>query len=127
MMFGQELNIHRIFKRLTKALIRLRVCAGWSEALLVAHTTLLEISCYVHLSDTETFRNSDFNPKQLFVNMGIPTTWCTFCQILIALEPHQSCFKIWYLGEIRFLGLSFHCIFINEVGCFTKKKMLKML
>ena len=28
-----------------KALIRLRVCAGWSEALLVAHTTLLEISC----------------------------------------------------------------------------------
>ena len=26
-------------------LIRLRVCTGWSEALLVAHTTLLEISC----------------------------------------------------------------------------------
>ena len=32
---------HRIFK----ALIRLRVCADWSEPLLVAHTTLLEISC----------------------------------------------------------------------------------
>ena len=27
------------------SMIRLRVCAGWSEALLVAHTTLLEISC----------------------------------------------------------------------------------
>ena len=27
------------------ALIRLHVCAGWSEPLLVAHTTLLEISC----------------------------------------------------------------------------------
>ena len=27
------------------ALIRLRVCAGWSEPLLVVHTTLLEISC----------------------------------------------------------------------------------
>ena len=27
------------------ALIRLRICAGWSEALLVLHTTLLEISC----------------------------------------------------------------------------------
>ena len=26
-------------------LIRLCVCAGWSEHLLVAHTTLLEISC----------------------------------------------------------------------------------
>ena len=37
---------HRIFKRLAKALIRLRVRAGWSEPLLVAHTTLLEISCH---------------------------------------------------------------------------------
>ena len=33
--FGQYLN-HSIVKRLTKALIRLRVCAGWSEPLLVA-------------------------------------------------------------------------------------------
>ena len=37
--------MHGIFKRLAKALVRLRVCAGWSEPLLVAHTTLLEISC----------------------------------------------------------------------------------
>ena len=37
--------MHRIFKRVAKALIRLRVCVGWSETLLVAHTTLLEISC----------------------------------------------------------------------------------
>ena len=36
---------HRILKRLAKALIRLHLCAGWSEALLVAHTLLLEISC----------------------------------------------------------------------------------
>ena len=45
MMFSQKLNTHIMFKRLAKALIRLRVCAGWSEALLDAHTTLLEISC----------------------------------------------------------------------------------
>ena len=32
------------YSRLAKALIGLRVCAGWSEPLLVAHTTLLEIS-----------------------------------------------------------------------------------
>ena len=32
-------NTHRIFKRLAMALIRLRVCAGWSEPLLVTHTT----------------------------------------------------------------------------------------
>ena len=44
-MLSQYLNTHRIFKRLAMALIRLRVCAGWSEPLLVAHTTLLEISC----------------------------------------------------------------------------------
>ena len=31
---------------LANALIRLRVCAGWSEALLDAPTTLLEISCH---------------------------------------------------------------------------------
>ena len=37
--------VSSILKRLAKALIRLRVCAGWSEALLVAHTILLEISC----------------------------------------------------------------------------------
>ena len=46
MMFSQQLNTHRIFKRQAKALIRLRVCAGWSETLLVAHTTLLEIPCH---------------------------------------------------------------------------------
>ena len=37
--------MHRKFKRLAKALIRLRVCAGCSESLLVAHITLLEILC----------------------------------------------------------------------------------
>ena len=45
MMFSQYHNTHRKFKRLAKALIRLRVCAGWSESSLVAHITLLEISC----------------------------------------------------------------------------------
>ena len=46
MMLSQKLNSHGIFKRLAKALNRLRVSAGWSEPLLVAHTTLLEISCH---------------------------------------------------------------------------------
>ena len=38
-------NTHIKFRRLAKALIRLRVYAGWCEPLLEAHTTLLEISC----------------------------------------------------------------------------------
>ena len=42
MMFGQSLDSHRTFKRLAKALTRLRMCAGWSDPLLVAHTTILE-------------------------------------------------------------------------------------
>ena len=45
MMFTKKFNTHRICKWWGKALIRLQVCADWSEALLVAHTTLLEISC----------------------------------------------------------------------------------
>ena len=53
MIFGQQLNSHRIFKQLAKALISLRVCAGWSEPLLVIHTTLFEILC--HSSYGKTF------------------------------------------------------------------------
>ena len=49
MMFGQQLNTHRIFKRLAKALIRLGVYAGWSEPMLITHTTLLEISFAAHM------------------------------------------------------------------------------
>ena len=35
-----------IFKRLAMVLIRLCICAGLSEPLMVAHTTLLKISCH---------------------------------------------------------------------------------
>ena len=44
MMFSQWPKSPRIFKRQAKALIRLHLLAGWSEPLLVPHTTLLEIS-----------------------------------------------------------------------------------
>ena len=42
MMFIHYPNIHRIFKRLAKALIRLPVCASWSEPLLVATNHIVE-------------------------------------------------------------------------------------
>ena len=45
MVFCQWLCNRRVLGRLAKVLIRLRACAGWSEALLVANTKLLEISC----------------------------------------------------------------------------------
>ena len=42
---SQQPNSHRTFNRQAKALTRLGICAGWSKALLVAHTTLSEIPC----------------------------------------------------------------------------------
>ena len=44
MVFSQYLYSQIIFKRLAKALNRPCICAGWSESMLVAHSTLLEIS-----------------------------------------------------------------------------------
>ena len=46
-----RVNTHRIFKRLAKVLIRLRVCTGWSEPLLVTHTTLFESHVVAHVLD----------------------------------------------------------------------------
>ena len=58
-MFSRVLNSHTIFKRLAKALISLRVCACWSEHLLVAHTILLEISCRGSIiAENETCANN---------------------------------------------------------------------
>ena len=48
MIKSQQVDSRRIFKRQAMALIRLRVCAGWSEPLLVAHTTLLETCIVMH-------------------------------------------------------------------------------
>ena len=41
-----SLTLIECLKRQAMALIRLRVQASWSEPLLVAHFTLLEISCH---------------------------------------------------------------------------------
>ena len=57
----------RIFKRLAKALIRLRVCAGSSEAWLVAHTTLLEISCHgSYISTVSEIRQRAISDTMLY-------------------------------------------------------------
>ena len=57
-------NTHRMFKGLAKVLIRLRVCAGWSERLLVAHTTLLEISCHGSYISIMSVRVGEKNPSR---------------------------------------------------------------
>ena len=65
MVFSQKINTHRIFKRLAKALIRLRVCAGWSEPLLVAHITLLEISCHGSFGRCDLLSSTTFGRKTM--------------------------------------------------------------
>ena len=65
-----------MFKPLAKALIRLHVCAGWSEPLLVAHTTLLEISCHGSIIFKEPTQNlTVMADRQLYSQK--------FCQILL--------------------------------------------
>ena len=66
MVFSQQLNSHRIFKRLAKALIRLHIWAGWSEPFLVPHTTLLEISCRGSLFLIATLMSRDKRFKTMY-------------------------------------------------------------
>ena len=62
-----------MFKRLAKFLIRLRVCAGGSEPLLVAYTTLLEISCCgsnIHVASVAVNPEID-HLHQFFKSIGL--------------------------------------------------------
>ena len=72
-------NNHIIFKRLAKALIRMRVCAGWSKALLVDYTTLLEIpypGSYVRISEWEHDMLCLLNENKLYcVNTMDVSSW----------------------------------------------------
>ena len=67
-----SLTGHRISKRLAKALIRLRVCAGWSESLLVAHTTLLEISSHGSFDEKINGQGYSLLLKRSFRTCDIP-------------------------------------------------------
>ena len=118
MMFSQKLNTHRIFKQLANALARLRVCAGWSETLLVAHTTLLEISCrgsllflvitnYVESSRHYNLVLSDFinltqvhnftvSAQDIFTFRRLSALTVSFTRILQVLMQIINCFALYY-------------------------------
>ena len=68
MMYDHKLDAYRILKRQVKALIRLRVCAGWSESLLVAHTSHVAAQMLVHFFDIEKLLNKTFQLKQTIKN-----------------------------------------------------------
>ena len=63
-----------IFKWLAKAQIRLRICAGWSEPLMVAHTTLLEIPC--RSSNVLWTFGFIFEPDYSYRQQGSWEFWC---------------------------------------------------
>ena len=86
-----------ISKRLARALISLRVCAGWSEPLLVAHITLLKISChgsYCHDYGFQWVDNSDHS-----IYIGKITS--NFCGPNKAPNYLQSPFKVSKDAKIR--------------------------
>ena len=59
MVFGQYLNSQILIKRLAKALVRLRLGAGWSEVLVLAHTTLLKNQAYGGYSSRTVYHGGD--------------------------------------------------------------------
>ena len=71
--------------RLGNALIRLRVCAGWSEPLLVAHTTLLETSCRGSYGVSLLSESAAIPPEvqhQVFGEIQAPYFWfCVYLKI----------------------------------------------
>ena len=92
---SKRLNTHRIFKRIAKALIILCICAGWSEALLVPHTTLLEISSrlnYIlsrHRTQSRTFAymvNSSY--------ACLPLIWFGICKLWKQVGETSVCIRI---------------------------------
>ena len=73
-----SLNSQRISKRLAKTLIR----PGWSEALLVAHTTLLEIPCRgSFISTIMTNGSGDLHLASKF--SGLETKWAGWTCLLV--------------------------------------------
>ena len=78
-MFLQELSVHRIFKRPAQAPIIVRVCAGWSEPLQVAHTTLLEISCRGSFVAGKCILKHEYSEFQYTVGISHSVNNCRMC------------------------------------------------
>ena len=120
MMFSQYHNTHRKFKRLAKALIRLRVRAGWSESSLVAHITLLEISC------RGSFQRRDDARGSLRLAQDVITSWRNVIRIVTSrhgdhaaacLEELSLLFKLLVI-EKKSLWLKYD-FNINKTGIFA--------
>ena len=78
-----------MFKQLANALIRLHVCAGWSEPLIVAHTTLSDISrcssnVKICLKDKFSYSHRiDSNRKRYKQSTNLDQTSIVDCHLLL--------------------------------------------
>ena len=93
MEFRQLLGSRGVFKPKTEALIRLHICAGWSEPLLVAHITLLEISlpplCLYMLQFTSNY-NIDLGEGHLKPSHGVH-----MCKIVSDFDQWHNIFFVY--------------------------------
>ena len=88
MIESQQVISRRIFKRLAMALIKLHVCASWSEPLLVVNTTLFEMCIVLHAVKFHMpFKQNGRFQKQFFripsefqiVESRLGLTYCREC------------------------------------------------
>ena len=98
-----------MFKRLAKTLVSLCICTGWSEPLLVAHNTLLEMSCcgsYLYIYELIAM--------QVMQNIPIPkqVIWLTKISLLI----FGKVFNVKHVDVIKFIFITY-----------KKKKYRKMI
>ena len=116
MVFSQWLNSQRIFKRLAKALISLRVCAGWSEPLPVAQTTLLEISCSGSNVRYLKCKHRARGSQQSHHSHNCSVLFCFTCKqgisIHLAGEELAFCFTL----HVHVIVLLLSCLFLCYVS-----------
>ena len=106
MMLGQPLNSHRILKRPAKALISLRVCAGWSESLPVAHTIFWKSHVTAHMygkndnaSWRHMFRQITFGTVSIKLTRMLATGFLR--KICDHSFPEKNMFKVFNMGTRR--------------------------
>ena len=89
-------SVSKLFKRLANNLIRLRVYAGWSDPLLVSHTTLLEISCRGSIHFWKWF--SAMIPLFLYQNLvSVITRFATNAHELPRMTTNTTTVPLWMI------------------------------
>ena len=106
MMFHQRTKSQRIFKQLAKALIKLHICTGWSKPLLVAYTTLLEISCAAQMVLLKLFPTESIFPFYTEMLLCPQRNFGMHIVIALSVRPsvRPSVVLIWIWGPFKLSG-----------------------